>query len=116
MFMQLAPFGSFIYENDIVSGYRIHREDKFRKRLGMWLRDEQRMFYEVMPAAANRARMTDVGWIQAASRQNFVRYLSVASERLSPVEKEAVVPHFLTWAERIGARRCWQNSRTESGS
>ena len=42
MFMQVAPYGSFIYESEIVSRYRIHRTDRFRQRLGMWLRDDER--------------------------------------------------------------------------
>jgi len=103
LFMQLAPYGSFIYENELISLYRIFEGvDKFRLRLGMWIRDEQRMFYEVMPLAAERAGMTDTAWIAKASRENFNRYLATASERYKPEERAAVVELFSGWAERVG--------------
>lgn len=102
LYMQMAPFGSFIYEHEIVSGYRVgHDGNKFRKRIGMWLRDEQRMFYEVMPLAARRAKMTDLSWIDEASRKNFMRYLSCASEEFAPEERAEIAPLFDTWAARL---------------
>jgi glycosyltransferase involved in cell wall biosynthesis len=105
MFMQLAPFGSFIYENEIISGYRIGYEgNKFRKRAGMWIRDEQRMFYEVMPLAADRANLTDRAWIDQASRTNFIRYLAAASDEFSLAERAEFVPIFEPWAERVGGQ------------
>lgn len=103
MYMQMAPFGPFIYEDEIISGYRVgHDGNKFRKRLGMWLRDEQRMFYEVMPLAADRAKITDRAWIDEASRKNFMRYISCASEEFAPEERGEIAPLFDTWAARLG--------------
>ena len=105
MFMQIAPYGSFIYENEIISGYRVgHDGNKFRTRLGMWLRDEQRMFYEVMPLAAERARMTDRSWIAEASQTNFLRYLSVASTEFAPEERANIAPLFQSWADRVNGQ------------
>jgi len=104
MFMQLAPYGSFIYEDEIVSGYRIHPTDKFRQRLGMWLRDEERMFYEVMPLAARRAKMTDLTWIDEASRSNCMRYLAAASEQLTAEERIERAPLFESWAAKAGCQ------------
>jgi glycosyltransferase involved in cell wall biosynthesis len=102
MFMQLAPFGSFIYENEIISGYRVgHDGNKFHKRAAMWLRDEQRMFYEVMPLAADRANLADRSWIDQASRANFIRYLAAACDEF-PIEARAdLVPIFEPWAARV---------------
>jgi len=106
MFAQLAPFGTFIYENEIISGYRVgHDGDKFRKRLGMWIRDEQRMFNDVLPLAAQRAGLTDTAWIARASRSNFLRYLTSAQNKLTPEERADVVPLFESWAERTGSER-----------
>jgi glycosyltransferase involved in cell wall biosynthesis len=103
MFMQLAPFGSFIYEDVIVSGYRVgHDGNKFRNRIGMWLRDEERMFYEVMPLAAERAKMADRSWIDEASRKNFLRYLAGASDEFSADERPAIALLFNSWASRLG--------------
>ena len=105
MFMQLAPFGSFIYENELIAGYRVgHDGNKFRKRVGMWIRDEQRMFYDVMPLAAERAGMTDVSWIDEASRANFLRYLASASREFKVEERVEIAPLFESWAERVGGR------------
>jgi glycosyltransferase involved in cell wall biosynthesis len=105
MFMQLAPFGSFIYEDALIAGYRIgHDGNKFRKRLGMWIRDEQRMFYEVMPLAADRAAMADRAWIDAASRANFLRYLASASQEFQPRERPEIVPLFADWAARVAGQ------------
>jgi glycosyltransferase involved in cell wall biosynthesis len=104
MYAQLAPFGSFIYENEIVSGYRVgHDGNKFRKRIGMWIRDEERMFYEVMPLAADRLKMNDRVWISKASRKNFLRYLSAACDEFSLDERAELVPLFQSWAGRVGA-------------
>jgi glycosyltransferase involved in cell wall biosynthesis len=104
MFAQLAPFGSFIYENELISGYRVgHDGDKFRKRLGMWIRDEQRMFYEVFPLAAQRAGLTDTAWIDQSSRDNFLRYLRSAQDKLSAEERANVVPLFEPWAAKTGS-------------
>jgi hypothetical protein len=100
--MQLAPFGSFIYENEIISGYRVgHDGNKFRNRFGMWVRDEQRMFYEAMPLAAQRAGMKDTSWIDKASRANFLRYVTAAYDEFAPSEREALYPILKPWAERV---------------
>lgn len=104
MFAQLAPFGSFIYENELISGYRVgHDGDKFRKRLDMWIRDEQRMFDDVFPLAAQRAGLTDTAWIAQASRDNFLRYLTSAQDKLKIEERAAVVQFFETWAQKTGS-------------
>jgi hypothetical protein len=102
MFMQLAPFGSFIYENEIISGYRVgHDGNKFRSRFGMWIRDEQRMFYDVMPLAAQRAGMTDTSWIDKASRANFLRYITAAYDEFAPSERAALYSILEPWAKRV---------------
>lgn len=102
MFVQLAPFGSFIYENEIIAGYRVgHDGNKLRKRIGMWLRDEQRMFYEVFPLAAERARIADRSWIDEASRSNFLRFLASASREFAPSERAEITPLFQSWAARV---------------
>jgi hypothetical protein len=102
--MQLAPFGSFIYEKEIISGYRAgHDGNKLRRRIGMWIRDEQRMFDEVIPLAAERMKMKDRSWIDKASRKNFLRYLSSASEEFSAEERTEIAPLFASWAERVDA-------------
>ncbi|MHB1022950.1 MAG: glycosyltransferase family 2 protein [Acidobacteriaceae bacterium] len=100
MFAQLAPYGAFIYEAAIISGYRIgHDGNKFRKRLGMWLRDEQRMFYEVFPLAADRLGMKDRNWIHEASKANLQRYLVAASKEYSREERVDIVPLFESWTK-----------------
>jgi glycosyltransferase involved in cell wall biosynthesis len=100
--LQLAPFGSFVYENEIISGYRIgHDGNKLRSRLGMWLRDELRIFYEVMPLAAQRAGMTDLSWINEASRASFFRDLSAASDEFTAEERSEIAPLFEAWAARV---------------
>jgi glycosyltransferase involved in cell wall biosynthesis len=102
LFMQIAPYGATVYENEIVSGYRVgHDGDKFRARAGMWIRDEIRMFTEVMPRAAAHAGMTDTGWISEAFRANFERYLGSASEKYKPEERGPMVPLFKRWAELV---------------
>jgi hypothetical protein len=104
MYMQLAPFGSFIYEDEVVSGYRVgHDGNKFRNRIGMWLRDEERMYYEVMPLAAERAGMADRSWIDEASRNCFLRDLSAASEEFTAQERLEITPLFASWAARVDA-------------
>ena len=103
LFAQLSPFGSFIYENEIISGYRVgHDGNKFRNRLGMWLRDEQRMFYDIMPLAAERLGLTDLTWLEAASHTNFRRYLAAASKEFPPAERSEIAPLFQSWAARLG--------------
>ena len=102
LFLQLAPFGSFVYENQIVSGYRVgHDGDKFRKRVAMWIRDEQKIFTEVIPLAAERAGIADRRWIGHASRANFLRYLASASEKLTAEEKMAIFSEFKSWADQV---------------
>ena len=103
LFVQLAPFGAFVYEDTIISKYRVgHDGNKFRKRVGMWVRDEVRMFDEVMPLAAERAGMSDRGWIAEASRANFLRYMASASREFKPDERTEIVPLFQDWAMRVG--------------
>ncbi len=99
LFVQLAPFGTFVYEHELISGYRVgHDGDKYRRRLGMWIRDEMRMFAEVMPLAAQRAGLTDVEWIGAAARANFRRYLVGASRAFQPAERAEIAALFDSWA------------------
>ncbi len=101
LFMQLAPFGAFIYEDEILAQYRIHPGDKYRQRIAMWLRDEERMFYEVMPLAAKRAGMKDFSWIDQASRKNFLKQLYAAGKHLSVEERVNLAPQFSSWAARV---------------
>ncbi len=113
LFVQLAPFGSFVYANEILSGYRVgHDGNKFRKRVGMWVRDEMRMFNEVFPLAATRAGMAspaDRAWIAQASRENFLRYLAAASDEFAPRERDEIVPLFDAWAEQTGNQSLLQS-------
>jgi glycosyltransferase involved in cell wall biosynthesis len=102
LFLQMAPFGTYVYEHELISGYRVgHDGDKYRKRLGMWIRDEMRIFSEVMPLAAKRASMVEVEWIGEAARANFRRYLAAASRTFVPSERHEVVPLFQAWADKV---------------
>ena len=104
LYLQLAPFGTFIREPEAIAAYRVgHDGNKFRDRLGKWLHDEQCMFYEVMPLAAERAKMADRSWIDEASRKNFLRYLSSASKEFSIEERSTIAPLFEPWATRLNA-------------
>jgi hypothetical protein len=67
----------------------------------MWLRDEQRMFNQVLPLAAERAKIADTSFIAEASKANFVRYLT-AAQKLSVEERAEVVPIFTPWAQATG--------------
>ena len=103
LFVQLTPFGPFVRENQAISGYRVgHDGNKFRIRCGMWVRDERRMFGEVIPMAAERLGLNDRGWIAEASRANLRRYLAGASEEFRPEERAALLPDFAPWAESVG--------------
>jgi glycosyltransferase involved in cell wall biosynthesis len=103
LFVQLAPFGAFVYENELISGYRVWDErDKFRKRIGQRVRDEMRIYSEVLPLAAKRLGMSDQGWIQRASRSNFRRVLVAASREFGAAERENFVPLFEPWAQIVG--------------
>ena len=103
LFAQLSAFGSFIYEENIISGYRVgHDGNKFRSRIGMWLRDEVRMFYTVMPLAAERLGLIDLAWLREASHTNFRRYLAAASKEFAPSERAEIAPLFEPWAARLG--------------
>jgi glycosyltransferase involved in cell wall biosynthesis len=114
MFMQLAPFGSFIYENELISGYRVgHDGNKFRNRFGMWIRDEQRMFYDVMPVAAQRAGMKDTAWIDKASRENFLRYVTTAYDEFALSERAALYPILEPWANRVDGQSILESFLTD---
>jgi glycosyltransferase involved in cell wall biosynthesis len=103
LFLQMAPFGSFVYEHELISGYRVgHDGDKYRRRLGMWIRDEMRVFSEVMPLAAKRAGVSDTDWIGKAQRSNFRRYLAAASRTFQPSERHEIVPLFQRWTDVLG--------------
>lgn len=116
MFIRLAPLGDFVYEPEIIAGYRVgHDGDKYRRRLPMWLRDEQRLFREYFPQAAARMKMRNTKWIRAASRHNFLRYLSEASRRFEPQERGYLVEAFEQWADSVGEQekmRRFKNGET----
>jgi len=110
LWLQLAPLGTYIYEPTIISGYRVdHDGDKFRTRLGPWVRDEMRIFYEVLPSAARQAGIEDLTWIDVASRRNFVSYLATAAERFTLDERAGVLPLFADWADRTGQAELLQS-------
>ncbi len=109
LFLQVAPFGPFVYEHDLISGYRVgHDGNKFRDRLGMWVRDQQRIFATVMPLAAERGGMQATQWIVEASRYNCLRYLSTASKEFLPAERAEVVQLFAPWAAATGTEKSLQ--------
>jgi hypothetical protein len=61
------------------------------------------MFDEVFPLAAQRAGMTDTAWIAQSSRDNFLRYLRSAQDKLSAEERANVIPLFEPWAAKTGS-------------
>jgi glycosyltransferase involved in cell wall biosynthesis len=100
LFLQLAPFGSYVYEHALLSGYRVgHDGNKFRDRLPMWTRDQRRVFTQVMPLAAERCGLKDQSWISEASRYNFTRYVARASREFTPEERPSIVALFQPWAD-----------------
>jgi glycosyltransferase involved in cell wall biosynthesis len=106
LFVQMAPFGPFIREPEIIAAYRVgHDGNKFRQRLAMWLNDEQRMFEEVFPLACQRAGINDTSWIHAASANNFMRYLSTACKEIPAAERAEAVSLFEPWAARINRQK-----------
>jgi hypothetical protein len=58
---------------------------------------------EVFPLAAQRAGITDTSWIAASSRENFLRYLASAQNKLTPEERADAVPLFESWARKTGS-------------
>jgi Glycosyltransferases involved in cell wall biogenesis len=106
LYLQLAPFGKFIREPEAIAAYRVgHDGNKLRSRIGMWIQDEQCMFYEVMPLAAKRAKIADLSWIDDASRKNFFRYLASASKEFRPEERGEIVAYFQPWADRVDGHK-----------
>jgi Glycosyl transferase family 2 len=104
LFLQMAPFGSYVYEHALLSGYRVgHDGNKFVERLPKWTRDQQRVFNEVMPLAAERCGIKDLAWIAEASRYNYTRYLANASRQFdpSPEPRIPVVALFKPWADSL---------------
>ena len=104
LFLQMAPFGSYVYEHALLSGYRVgHDGNKFVERLPKWTRDQQRVFNEVMPLAAERCGIKDLAWIAEASRYNYTRYLANASREFPPnVEARIpVVALFQPWVDSL---------------
>jgi glycosyltransferase involved in cell wall biosynthesis len=102
LFLQLAPFGSYVYEHALISGYRVgHDGNKNRDRVAVWTHDQRLVFTEVMPLAAQRCGMTDQSWIGDANRYNFIRYLARASREFAPHEREPVIAYFQTWANSL---------------
>ncbi len=103
LFAQLAPFGSYVRATEVIASYRVgHDGDKFRARFGMWVRDEQRMFAQVLPQAADRLEIRDREWIARASRANFLRYLRAAAAAFAPAERFTWLPELRPWATGVG--------------
>lgn len=103
LFLQLTPFGEFVRTGEIVSAYRVgHEGNRFRARAPMWLRDELRIFSEVMPVAAERLKMRDRGWILEASRANLRRYLAAASSELAIDDRGILIGDLMAWAKSNG--------------
>jgi glycosyltransferase involved in cell wall biosynthesis len=103
LFLQLTPFGPFLRVPELVSSYRVgHEGNRFRARAPMWLRDEFRIFTQVMPLAAERLHLRQRRWIREASRANLRRYLAAASAELPPSERAALLPDLASWAESNG--------------
>jgi hypothetical protein len=100
LFLQLTPFGSYVRLSEIGSSYRVgHEGNRFRDRAPKWLRDELRIFSEVIPLAADRMNLQNRGWIREASRANLQRYLAAASSEFAPQERAPLLADLTPWAE-----------------
>ena len=105
LFLQLTPYGPYIYENEIISCYRVgHDGNKFRDRIEPWVRDQQRIFEHVIPLAAHRAGITDLSWVSEACRFNFLRHLANACHEFTLAERSGLIPLFQPWATLAGAQ------------
>jgi GT2 family glycosyltransferase len=104
LYLQLAPFGAFIREPEIIATYRVgHDGNKLRSRFKMWAEDQERIFYEIMPKSAEQAGLSDRSWIDEASRAKFFEVLAVASNEFAPEERVDVVSLLQPWAVRVGS-------------
>jgi glycosyltransferase involved in cell wall biosynthesis len=104
LFLQMAPYGSYVYEHALLSGYRVgHDGNKFVERLPQWTRDQQRVFSQVLPLAAERCGIKDLAWIGEACRYNFTRYLAKASQVFPAAAetREPVAALFQPWADSL---------------
>lgn len=110
-FVRLAPYGDFVYQPEIIAGYRVgHDGDKFdkvKRRLLMFLRDEFRLYNQTFPEAAERLKMRDTRWIARASRRKFLHYLRELDgqrDRFTLEEQIAVCEALNPWAASVGER------------
>jgi hypothetical protein len=72
----------------------------------MWIRDQRRIFQQVMPLAAERGGLTkpdELAFIQQASRYNCLRYLSTACNEFTLEERAAVADLFHPWVAEVNA-------------
>ena len=108
LFLQIAPFGSFVYEHALIADYRVGDQREKYGRLGMWIRDQQRIFTEVMPLAAKRASLADTSFIARAEHANFLRYLASASRKFTPAQRAEPTLLFADWAAAVGQQALLQ--------
>ncbi len=102
LFLQIAPYGSFIYENEIIATYRVlPGPDKFKQRLGMWVRDIQRLYEDIIPEAARACGVTDHSFIANAYRAAFDDNLAAAGQRYAAEERGRVVELMRPWARTV---------------
>jgi glycosyltransferase involved in cell wall biosynthesis len=103
LFLQLTPFGDFIRTSEIISSYRVgHEGNRFHARAPMWVRDELRIFTQIIPVAADRLKLQNRRWILEASRANLRRYLAAACKELPREDRASLVPDLMAWAKTNG--------------
>ncbi len=103
LWIKLAPYGDFIYEDEIISGYRVNTLPAARRKRDPLLWGEHAHVYgQLLPSVARQCGLSQTAWIQKSCRLRFLDVLSYISRNTAPGDRQDYVLQLGAWAELAG--------------
>lgn len=97
--LKLSPLGDFIYEHQIISGYRTNYRPTISKvRLSAWVEDEIEIRMITIPDLVKSFRCVDHKKVFRALRNRFLSNLATISQLIEPEDRDKMAIMLYPWA------------------
>jgi glycosyltransferase involved in cell wall biosynthesis len=114
MWLLAGALGKTVYCDRPIAKYRAgHQPGVIRARHHIHAREMHIIYSLLMPRATRLARLGEPGWIEQASRTQFRRWVSAASNDFAAEERGPLIEAMRPWAESVSEQKLFR--RFEQG-
>lgn len=114
LWLLIAPYGSFVYQHNIVSRYRTEYRSSIKtERLLAVMQDDANIYQVIIPAVLKNINNPNLSTVARASRKRCFGRLIIASNIENSETRQTALSILQPWAEQTGQLEVW--NRVQSG-